>query len=414
MYSHGNAEYELAKRYILTYFADSLSISDSLDGFSECKLDPVEEDIVLQINKLHRVDEVWLSIKREYNISDTQEDAYVLFEKYINKLLEKGILVSGNQTRQIWGKKGKTYPLVVTVELTNKCNFECTHCYKEAGCQNDTFINTELAIQIFRDLHGSAWQVDITGGEALLHPDFDRIIEHADFPSLSLLTNGSLLHRVPMGTLKRFNDIQVSLYGASVEEYKKYARNSSFLKVCENIRYLLQNEIDVTVAIILRKTNYRELTKYIDMLDEMGVKTIRFGLTKKTGRNSLPSEEWDMSYEDCCFFDQQLQAFKKNYPHILFEDLNWRGDYMDDAKNEEPTSLRCAAGERTIVISERGVVRPCALLPTEHFGKLDWNEYIHFAEAGEVVCYNDCVEKCLIACKKEGRSINAICSYAFS
>lgn len=407
--------YEISARYALFYFSNCLYISDIWDGFGDCALTQVETDIIIQFNNLHNVEDVWTAIKHEYHISEAQQDAYVVFESYLNKLIDRRILVPGERTLPIVGEKGKCYPPLVTIELTDKCNFECTHCYKEAGHSNDCFLDTELAIRALESLKGKAWQVEFTGGEALLHPDFVKIVEHADFPMMSLLTNGSLLGQIPIETLKKFHIIQVSIYGTSDDEYIKYAHSKSFRQVCSNIKKLTDSGICVTVAVILRKTNYLRLQSYADLFSDLGVTAVRFGVTKKIGRNTSEISDWDMSYDDCCMFDKQLLELREHYPNIQFDDLDWESEFIAQSigNKNDPHTLKCSAGKKAIVLSERGIVRPCALLPAEYFGKLHWNDYMKTVENGHTVCFDSCVVACSSAYKKEGKSIIPICSYAF-
>ena len=202
MISLPSNEYQLANKYILSYFFESICISDSTNNFADCALNPVETDIVFHLNRLHYIDMVWKTIKDEYAVSDTDIEAKALFESYTAKLLEKGILVLGEQTRPILGAPGTCYPIRATIELTNKCNFECTHCYKEAGRKCDHFIDADLALHASEALRGNTWLVEFTGGEAPLHPDFERFVSQVDFQSIALFTTGAVLDRLPSGVLK--------------------------------------------------------------------------------------------------------------------------------------------------------------------------------------------------------------------
>lgn len=65
------------------------------------------------------------------------DDEITVLEEYIAQLVEQGILCEGTDSRPIYGERGKYDPLYVSVELTNSCNFRCSHCYKEAGIASD-------------------------------------------------------------------------------------------------------------------------------------------------------------------------------------------------------------------------------------------------------------------------------------
>ena len=53
-----------------------------------------------------------------------------------------------------------------------------------------------VVLKVFDDISDSVYSVDLTGGEALLHPNLTTIVRASGVPELNLLTNGSLLARV--------------------------------------------------------------------------------------------------------------------------------------------------------------------------------------------------------------------------
>jgi len=84
---------------------------------------------------------------------------------------------------------------VLYIELTNNCNYNCIHCGNEGD--KPSTLDTKLVedvLQEFKDQGGT--KLIITGGEPLLHPGIERILETAqqhDF-NTKISTNAQLLN----------------------------------------------------------------------------------------------------------------------------------------------------------------------------------------------------------------------------
>jgi radical SAM protein with 4Fe4S-binding SPASM domain len=116
-------------------------------------------------------------------------------------------------------------PLSGQFELTYRCNFECVHCY-EQGMREQKELSTERWIALVDEVadQGCLW-LTLTGGEAVMHPGFERIYEHAVRRGLlvTVFSNGSLLTERIAQLFRRLppRTIEVSLYGASAETYAR-------------------------------------------------------------------------------------------------------------------------------------------------------------------------------------------------
>jgi len=90
---------------------------------------------------------------------------------------------------------------LLSIELTNKCNLNCIHCFREKG--NLDYLNPTLLKRIL--LEAKAYNlkhVALTGGECTLHPQFFNILDiitEMDY-TYHFVTNG-----------QNFNDIYPQL-----------------------------------------------------------------------------------------------------------------------------------------------------------------------------------------------------------
>jgi radical SAM protein with 4Fe4S-binding SPASM domain len=132
-------------------------------------------------------------------------------------------------------------PISGQLELTYRCNFECVHCY-EQGMREQAELSGSRWCELIDQLAdlGCLW-LTLTGGEAILHPEFERIYEHAIRRGLlvTVFSNGStlteridqLFRRLPPRT------IEVTLYGFSAETYaKSTGRPRGFEQAIDGVR----------------------------------------------------------------------------------------------------------------------------------------------------------------------------------
>lgn len=91
---------------------------------------------------------------------------------------------------------------ILDLEMTNRCNLNCPHCYfyedGEKGTDYDDFIKKETIDKIFDDIGiDSIMNLNISGGEPLLAKDemlylFDKILEKKKVFSITITTNGTV------------------------------------------------------------------------------------------------------------------------------------------------------------------------------------------------------------------------------
>lgn len=113
-------------------------------------------------------------------------------------------------------------PVELHLDLTDVCTERCVHCYVPKG-QKD-FLSVELvekSLEEFRAMNGLS--VHLTGGEAMLHPDFERICRKCVELNLNFIifSNMTLCDDKRIAFLKEVAPqfINVSLYSMKPEEH---------------------------------------------------------------------------------------------------------------------------------------------------------------------------------------------------
>ncbi|EMA28477.1 radical SAM protein [Halobiforma nitratireducens] len=129
-------------------------------------------------------------------------------------------------------------PNHITLEVTNRCHLECSHCYLETNRGLDELSVAEIETNLLPHLR--EYDIEsfvITGGEALLRPDTDEICEivsrHVD--ELRLLTSLSTPEAA-----SRVNDLPIDALSVSVDgprqTHDAIRGNGTFDRVLENLR----------------------------------------------------------------------------------------------------------------------------------------------------------------------------------
>ena len=140
------------------------------------------------------------------------------------------------------------------LQITNRCNLACRHCYLGKAGRLDMDKETLFGIfREFEEIHGL--RLLLSGGEPLLHKEFwyinERLRDYA-FRTI-LLTNGSLISRETARRLK-VHEVQISLDGME-ESHDLLRGEGSFKKVVSAIRHLQEAEIKVSVATMVHAKN---------------------------------------------------------------------------------------------------------------------------------------------------------------
>lgn len=156
------------------------------------------------------------------------------------------------------------------VEVTERCNLRCRHCYlgEAAGRDLDPDVLQRL-LDDFDDLGGL--RLMITGGEPLLYPYFHRLnraLAGRTFRPV-LITNGTLMDKDLLRSLN-FREIQFSLDGLE-EGHDSLRGKGSFRRTMEGLREALTSGIEVSVATVIYRENLHEVAGLGKLLNDLGV-----------------------------------------------------------------------------------------------------------------------------------------------
>jgi radical SAM protein with 4Fe4S-binding SPASM domain len=176
---------------------------------------------------------------------------------------------------------GRRVPTQGTIELTNRCPLNCSHCYNNLPMNDVAARRAELSTQEYFHLLdeladlGTLW-LCFSGGEALARRDFFDIYAYAKRKGflITIFTNGILIdERVAdrFAAMPPFS-IEITLYGRTKETYEALTRiPGSWEKCMRGIDLLSARGIEVKLKTVAVTVNVHEVFDMKAFADERGL-----------------------------------------------------------------------------------------------------------------------------------------------
>jgi MoaA/NifB/PqqE/SkfB family radical SAM enzyme len=227
-------------------------------------------------------------------------------------------------------------------------------------------------------------QVLMSGGEALLNPNFFRLCQILKQEGLriTLLSTGLLIGRRADQLLTLVDDIIVSLDGD--EPLHDQIRNipGAFRKLKEGVRLLRSKRPDyrITARTVIHRLNFRRLPAIVQAAMEMGLDQISFLPADVTSEAFNRAEPWDMPRQHQilpvegelpevlevieALIRDQGELFESRFIAESPEKLRKIGQYYTASYGLNPFPYKkCNAPWVSAVVEADGTVRPCFFLP---------------------------------------------------
>lgn len=187
------------------------------------------------------------------------------------------------------------------VYLTMGCNLACKHCWLSPPFQRNGGTGGHLDYDLFalavdEGLLLGLRHVKLTGGEPLLHPEFEKIVKLIKEKGLGLTieTNGTLLTQSLARFLKdesSLGHISVSLDGAIPETHDPFRGvQGSFEKAVQGIRHLVEVGYRPQVIMSLHPGSVDEMESLVRLAEELGAGSLKFNIIQPSGRGELMVE----------------------------------------------------------------------------------------------------------------------------
>ena len=190
------------------------------------------------------------------------------------------------------------------VQLTNRCNLHCKHCYAESepGC-SDYFDFEEVKKIIDEATSLGISAIDFTGGEVITQGYFIELLQYMEqlpviysfFSNLSLITSEQIDTMVKLSGLSK---VITSIDYLDPKKHNAFRGGECFHATMDAIDALSNKGVKVLVNMIVLKDNINEVESVIDYFTDKGIE-VRINPVINYGRqkdNNTTSQEDEFQY----------------------------------------------------------------------------------------------------------------------
>ncbi|MCP4448945.1 MAG: radical SAM protein [Myxococcales bacterium] len=251
-------------------------------------------------------------------------------------------------------------PTTVTMQVTERCNYSCTHCFQDHEGGDE--LSTKEVIDILEQIADEGVLfLTLMGGEYFMRPDANEILRvaHEMGFALKLLSTGHHIHEKRADFLASIRPLQVdiSVYGPNPRVHEAVTRHpGSWQRSMDAARRLLDRGVMVHLKSPVMESNAGELAELANMARELGAQYSRDAkiTTFKSGTREAA---------DPVTLRMTAATLGEFYGGEMAAHLEER--FTGFTKDRAPSLQRtpCRAGRQACFIDPKGELLPCASLP---------------------------------------------------
>lgn len=180
----------------------------------------------------------------------------------------------------------------IVIELTNRCNLSCQHCFEERHAATGD-LPLEILEKVLRE--GKSCGIDnvsFTGGEPTIHRQFDEIIRRVceagyTFSFVSNGVNFPQIFPLLLRYRKWFKGVTFSLDGAHEQTHDRLRGKRSYRGVMRAASICVFKDIPFTLNMVLTAQNREEVGEMVWLAGRLGSRGVRFGYLMPTPETAL-------------------------------------------------------------------------------------------------------------------------------
>ncbi len=320
----------------------------------------------LNEKKIYVVNEIAKKILEKYIENENSVfDEYGM--EYIQKLKQLKLLTSKNDFNynRTLKEKPKSKLSYAWLEITDRCNLNCIHCYGEFGkpsTKNEELLTTSEWKKIIDKLiELKCKDIQFIGGEPIVYNDFFELVEYAHAKGMDrvdIFTNATLIDENNILLLKKANcNIRVSVYGHNSEIHDKITQHKGSFEKTKNALLLLSKyKIPTKIAVVIMRENEDYIKNIKKFIISTGHKYSGYDVIRPSCVNTisthtiLNTETLKSRYNMEPVFWTSKESFKENF----FYNSCWNGK---------------------IAITATGDIIPCIFARDEVVGNIRKNSF---------------------------------------
>lgn len=279
----------------------------------------------------------------------------------IENTTRKVILPKQSAIEKIFPFQVLNSPILADINITNKCNLHCPHCYVNSSQNGKEMSKQDFKLVLRECKKAGILQVAIGGGEPTLHPLFadflKEIRKHNIVPNVT--SNGKSLNwKIAYAMAKYAGAVALSIeeIGSKFEQ----RRNFPFKDFLKSVKKLKAAGVKLVFQVVISKGNLYRVNQTVKEMVKYNPYGILFLAYKPQGRGK--------QYDLPLYQANHLEVTKvlKN----IFKDLKGRTKIgfdccltpaLMDIKNNS-SFIGCSASRTSIAIMPDLTVLPCSFL----------------------------------------------------
>ena len=284
--------------------------------------------------------------------------------------------------------RARKIPLRGMIQLTNRCNLRCCHCYihNDRSVQEPAReISDARLLELIDEMaDAGCLYLTFTGGEPLSRPLFSELYIKAKKKGMliSVFSNGTLVDDDYVALFHEYRPrhIEMTLYGATRETYERITRvPGSYDRCLHGVRALLDAGIQVRLKTLIMTLNVHELEQMEAMADA-------FGVPFRSSSEMMPTIEGD-----CGPLEYRISAEQAvDVEMRSAENRNYWEQYAglaDELRNKKRL-FQCSVGLNSFALNADGLLQPCEQLRDGRFlqSVLDQPFEVAWHKMTEAVC----------------------------
>ena len=247
-----------------------------------------------------------------------------------------------------WGLLDTDHPVLAHVIPIRRCNLSCTYCNEFDDFSKPVPID-EMLRRIDRLAELGTTIITQSGGEPLLHPDLDRIVERVRSHGIlaGMITNGYLLTRERIERLNRagLEHLQISIDNALPDETSKKS-----LKVLDQKLVLLSEyaEFQVNINSVLGSG-----IRFPEDALKVARRALELGFSSTIGvLHDGNGQLKPLSDKEQKIFEEVMDLGKRSYSRF--------NQFQHNIARGKANEWRCRSGARYLYVCEDGLVHWCS------------------------------------------------------
>lgn len=282
-------------------------------------------------------------------------------------------------------------PVSVDIDITNRCNLRCKHCYYySSDGETSGELTTAEWLRFFGELREcTVLSVTLAGGEPFIREDFREIVSGITENRMrfSILSNGTLITdelALFLASTGRCDAVQVSIDGSCADVHDGLRGPGNFVRAVRGIRCLQKHGVPVAVRVTVHHGNVGDLERIAALLlDELGLDSFSTNAASHMGLCRSNCGDVQLDTGDRTEAMRVLADLELKYPGRITATAGPLADVhffakMEQARLEGRERLEgkgfltgCGCIFNTLAVRADGVIVPCPMLSHIELGMVN-------------------------------------------